>query len=256
MQAKVLRVLEGQSFRRVGGVKKPPGKLSRRQPAGPVRRRNLRAARRRNPAAKDPVIDLIYAGSQTTAVPRTFVPANRGVHAQALAQLGYRSLGRHEIPDHVAALRELASRRPFMDLGRVGIHGYSWGGYFALRAMLVAPEVYHVGVSSAPILEFASGLPQPVEPYMGLPQNNREGYEYASNLRLAGNLRGKLLLTIGTSDVITPFAHTMKMVEALVRGGKPYDLVVLPEQNHVLTGASLEYWRDAVRRYFVEHLKP
>lgn len=231
-----------------------------------------------DPARKYPAIDLIYAGAQSTFVPRTFIPGPRAIQAQALAQLGfvvfivdargtpgrgkafqdvaYHSLGRHEIPDHVAALRGLTASRPYIDLNRVGVHGYSWGGYFALRAMLLAPEVYHVGVSSAPIVEFASGMPQPIEPYMGLPQDNPDGYEYASNLKLAGNLKGKLLLTIGTSDVNTPFAHTIKMVEALVRAGKPHDLVVLPEQNHVLTGAGLEYWRDAVRRYFVEHLKP
>ena len=63
---------------------------------------------------------------------------------------------------------------------------------------------------------------------MGPPDNNKEGYEYASNLRIAGNLKGKLLLLHGTSDLSAPFSNNMRMVDALIRAGKPYDLVVLP----------------------------
>ena len=91
---------------------------------------------------------------------------------------------------------------------------------------------------------------------MGQPQNNKEGYKYASNLRLAGNLKGKLLLIQGTSDTADPFSHTMKMVEAFIRAGKPYDLIVLPEQGHRYSGAVRTYVREAIRRNFQEHLKP
>ena len=87
----------------------------------------------------------------------------------------------------------------------------------------------------------------------GSPHNNKERYEYASNLRLAGNLKGKLLLIHGTSDRIS---GTMKMVEALIRAGKPYDLIVFPGQGHGYTGKNRTYRREAVRRYFQEHLKP
>ncbi len=76
-----------------------------------------------------------------------------------------------------------------------------------------------------------------VEPYMGLPENNPEGYVYGSSFRLAANLKGKLLLIHGTSDVNAPFPATMKMVEALVRAGT-YDLIVLPEQSHGFSGTS------------------
>ncbi len=96
------------------------------------------------------------------------------------------------------------------------------------------------------------------ETVLGLPQKNKEGYEYASNLRLASNLNGKLLNIHGTSDVNAPYSETMKMVEALIRAGKPYDLIVMPEQSHgsLRVGTSGTYWRDALRRYFQEHLKP
>ncbi len=229
-----------------------------------------------DPNKKYPVIELIYAGPQITHVPRTFVYWGGEAEDQALAQLGfivvnvdgrgtpergkqfqdvvYGNFGRHEIPDHVAALKQLAERRPYMDLSRVGIYGHSWGGYFAIRAMLLAPDVYHVGIARAPSVDVA--FEAYYEPYMGLPQKNKEGYEYASSLPFVGNLKGKLLLVHGTSDINVPFSHTMKMVEALIRAGKPYDLVILPEQPHGLSTAGYRYWLDALRRYFQEHLKP
>ena len=234
-----------------------------------------------DPNKKYPVIEYIYAGPQVDLWPYTFtIDGQLGMAklAPALAQLGfivfgldargtphrgkefqdvvYGNLGRYEIPDHVAALQQLAEKRPYMDLSRVGIYGYSWGGYFTLRALLLAPDVYHVGVAGAPVADGSKA--GSVEVLMGLPQKNKEAYEYASSLRLARNLKGKLLLIIGTSDRNTPFSETMKMVEALIRAGKPYDLLVFPEKNHfnARVGTSGRYMQEAIRRYFQEHLKP
>ncbi len=231
-----------------------------------------------DPNKKYPVIDSIYAGPQLTAVPRTFISNWFGVvDAQALAQLGfivfkvdgrgtpergkafqdvvYGNIGRHEIPDHVAALKQLAEKRPYMDLKRVGIYGGSGGGYSTIRAMLLAPDVYHVGIARNADGERSDHSYAEVV-YMGLPKNNKDGYEYGSNIRLAENLKGKLLLIQSTADPHGTFAWTMKLVEAFIRAGKPFDLIVLPEQGHGLTGASRTYVFEAVRRYFQEHLKP
>ncbi len=228
-----------------------------------------------DPNKKYPVIERIYAGPQIAYVHRRFTDVGdpnlyalaqlgfiifmvdgRGTpeRGKAFQDVGYGNFGRHEIPDHVAALKQVAATRPYMDLSRVGIFGHSWGGYFAIRALLLAPDVYHVGVASAPAV--GEGMEAYIEPYMGLPQKNKEGYAYLSNLPLAGNLKGKLLLIHGTSDISVSFSHTMKMVEALIRVGKPYELVVLPEIPHGFVGTSDRYWRDAIRRYFQEHLKP
>ena len=231
-----------------------------------------------DPSRRYPIIEIMYPGSQTTAVPRDFVSNFWGVQAQALAQLGfvtfivdargqpgrgkafqdvvYKAIGRNEIPDHVATIRQLGAARPYMDLSRVGVHGYSWGGYFTLRAMLLAPDVYHVGVSGSPVVELESVAWVPVEPYMLKPSENPEGYAYASNLTIADRLAGKLLITIGTADVNTPFAQTMRMAEALIRADKPFDLLVLPDQSHGLQGQSMTYFQNAMARYFVEHLEP
>ena len=230
-----------------------------------------------DPKRKYPVIEVIYASSRNTIVPRAFTayPNYRGL-APALAQLGfitfmvdargtperskafrdvvYGSWARHEIPDHVATLMQLAEKRPYMDLTRVGIVGQSMGGYFATRALLLAPDVYHVGVASAGPAEARDVGAT----FIGPPGTIKEGYEHASNLRLAANLRGRLLLIHGTSDDTTPFSETMKMVAELIRANKHFDLLVMPGQGHSLweLDGSAPYWREAIRRYFQEHLKP
>ena len=165
----------------------------------------------------------------------------------------YGNIGRHEIPDQVAALKQLAAERPYMDRNRVGVWGESAGGYSAIRAMLQAPDVYHVGVAWNPDVDrYDHGGDVP---YMGLPEKNKEGYEYGSNTRLAGDLKGKLLLIQSTADPHS-FAGTIKLVDTFIQAGKPYDLLVLPNQGHYVSGTSLTYMQEAIRRYFQEHLKP
>lgn len=226
-----------------------------------------------DPDKRYPIIQLVYGGARIAqAVRRGFIPVLHDRWAHELAQLGfitffvdprgtahrgkafqdvfYANIGSPEkTADYVAALEQLAAKRPYMDLGRVGIMGHSTGGYYALRAMLLAGDIYDVGVASAAP---ADGSVSPWEYYMGLPQNNKVGYELASNLPLANNLDGRLLLIVGTNDVL--FSRTMKMVDALIRANKHFDLVLLPEKGHSLRLSP--YWREAIRRYFQEHLKP
>jgi dipeptidyl aminopeptidase/acylaminoacyl peptidase len=221
---------------------------------------------------KYPVLDQIYAGFQTTWVSRTFA-GEMGAQAQAFANLGFivfcvdargtpdrgkefqdvvfRNVGRNEIPDHVTVLKQLAKARPYMDMARVGVFGGSFGGYYTIRAMLQAPEVFQVGVALAPITDFRQAGVGALM-LLGAPEDNKEAYEFASNLRMAGRLKGHLLLIHGTSDVNVPFAATMQMIDALERAGKPYDLVVLPDQGHVPTA----YYEEALKGYLVEHLNP
>jgi dipeptidyl aminopeptidase/acylaminoacyl peptidase len=222
-----------------------------------------------DPSRKYPVVEFIYSDFQHVVTPKTFASSFQFYSGAPikLAQLGFITIavdargtpgrgkkflddafgnwGRREIPDHVAVLRHLAEKRPYMDMERVGIHGYSWGGYFALRAMLLAPDVYRVGVAGA----------GPVRGWVGRPEPGREEYEYSSNLPLAGNLRGKLLLIHATSDVNVPFSATMQVADALIRAGKFFDLIVIPEEGHPL-GPRAGYVEEAMRRYFVDNLRP
>jgi dipeptidyl aminopeptidase/acylaminoacyl peptidase len=224
---------------------------------------------------KYPVIEQIYGGPQTVNVPKAF--AQTGFGEQAMAQLGfitlildargtpergkafqdvvYRNFGKNEIPDHAAAIKQLGATRPYMDLSRVGIYGGSWGGYMSIRALVLAPETYHAAVATFAVGDLYDHNALAIEPYMGLIQENREGYEYASSLRSMSNLKGDLLLMAGTSDVNATFSASMKVIEALTRAEKPYSLRVFLEQNHSLTGIA-DYWRETQRRYFEQHLRP
>ncbi len=230
-----------------------------------------------DPSRSYPVLDLQYMGNFVHSTPRTFMGTWLGDEAQALTQLGflvyvvdargtpgrskafqdwtYNNVGKIEVPDHVATLKQLAERHPYMDTSRVGITGYSWGGYFTLRALLTAPDVFHVGVSGAPVVDFIAAS-RPIEPYMGLPQDNPTGYEQGSNVLLADRLEGKLLLHIGTVDVNVTFNHAMRMVDSLIKANKFFDLLVMPEEAHGLTPPAMDYYREARARYFMEHLKP
>jgi dipeptidyl aminopeptidase/acylaminoacyl peptidase len=229
-----------------------------------------------DPAKKYPVLDYIYNGPQTVWVERTF-NGPLGQLPLAFAQLGYVVLvvdgrgtpergkafqdvvyghfGRDAISDHVAALEQLATARPYMDRARVGVFGASFGGYMTVRAMLQAPDVYHVGVASAPVYDMTD-LPDFIERYMGMPEDNPKGYEEASCSHLASRLKGKLLIIHGSRDVNAPFAGTMKMMGAFIAAGKTVDLQVLPDQTHFPHGASRAYGLDAIRRYLAEHLRP
>lgn len=233
-----------------------------------------------DPSKKYPVIEVIYGGPWISERVRcTFIPQGYQPIALELAQLGfitfwvdgrgtpergkefqdvvYGNIGRTEIPDHTAALQQLAEKRPYVDLNRVGIFGHSFGGYLAARALLLSPDVYHVAVSSAPAIDWEEISFHEIEPCLGLPQKNQERYDYASNLWLASNLRGKLLLIHGTSDAVSFFSQTMKMVDALIRADKQFDLLVLPDRDHSIhRKPDNTYWREAIRRYFQEHLKP
>ena len=228
-----------------------------------------------DPSKKYPIIDALYAGPQISWVPRTFL-AGRTRYNQALAELGaivvtldargtiergkafqdvmYGNFGRYEIPDHAAALKEVAATRPYIDMSRVGVVGSSWGGYFTIRALLTAPDVFHVGVAFAPGVLPEDTFAATQEPYMDLPQNNRDGYAHGSNLPFAGNLKGKLLVIHGTSDLQAPYSGTMKLAEAFIRAGKFFDLIVMPGMIHEIHGIDVGYWFDAEARYLSEHL--
>lgn len=163
-------------------------------------------------------------------------------------------LGQFEVADQVVVLKQVAATRPFMDLTRVGVLGASYPGFMTTRAMLLAPDVYRAGVAIDAISDMAAHWRN--EGLLGPPETNRAAHEYASNLRLAGELKGRLLLIHGTSDMDVPISHTIRMVDALIRAGKPYDLLILPEQPHVASGISRTYMQEAIRRYLQEHLKP
>lgn len=231
-----------------------------------------------DPNKRYPVIDHLYGGPQVPMVTHHF---GLGEDYQkrldrALAQLGYivisvdargtperskafhdevyRNWGRHEIADHVAAIRQLAQRHTFIDLDRVGVWGHSWGGYFTIRALAQAPEMFHVGVALAPGTDPYDLIIY--EPYLDLPTRAKAAYDYASLYPWAARITGKLMLLAGTADPIC-YSNTLEMVHYLIQAGVDHELVVLPEGYHAYLGdANEDYFIRKLVKHFEMHLKP
>jgi dipeptidyl aminopeptidase/acylaminoacyl peptidase len=206
-----------------------------------------------DPTRKYPVIDAIYPGPQVSRTRKDFGSAVFDLfEAQTLAELGFvvmtvdgrgtphrskpfldHAYGRldraSDLDDHIAALRQLASRYPYMDLDRVGIDGVSGGGYAAAHAVLAYPEFYKVAVAAEGNHDARTYLTLWGETFDG-PVGDH--YDFASNLPLAARLRGKLLLMHGDMDDNVSPSLTLKLVDALVKANKDFDLLILPNGNH------------------------
>lgn len=177
--------------------------------------------------------------------------ANRGLAFEsAIAD----RMGTVEVDDQVAAVREMA-KLPWIDAGRVGIYGWSYGGYLTCMALMRAPEVFKVGVSGAPVTDWDGYDTGYTERYMGTPRSNPEGYRDSSVLSHVADLRGKLLLVHGMVDENVHFRHTARLIVALTEADKDYDLLLFPEERHMPRDAKgMEYQERRVLEYFEREL--
>ncbi len=150
------------------------------------------------------------------------------------------------LADQSAALGALGARFPELDLTRVGIHGWSFGGYFTAMAVMRAPEVFHVGVAGAPPVDWRDYDTHYTERYMGMPEENAEGYERANVLTYANSLRRPLLVMHGTADDNVYFVNSLKLVDALTRAGRPVTFVPLGGQTHMVADEALS--KETYRR--------
>ncbi len=223
-----------------------------------------------DPSRKYPVLEQIYTGPQGFFVPKTFAAYRN--NAQSTAELGfivvmidgmgtagrskafhahaYKNLGGAGIDDHIAVLRQMATKYPYMDLTRVGLWGGSAGGYDSAHAMLTHPEFYKVAVSISGNHDHRMDKAWWNELWMGYPVSKE--YKEQSNVTMAGNLKGKLLLIHGDMDDNVHPAATMQLVNALILANKNFDLLIVPNQGH---GESTNPY--IIRRrwdYFVQNL--
>lgn len=146
-------------------------------------------------------------------------------------------MGTVEIADHVEVLQWLAQEKPYIDLSRVAIHGWSYGGYLSLMGLAQRPDVFKVAVAGAPVTSWGLYDTGYTERYMGAPQDNPQGYRRGSVLSYVGQLpadQNRLLIVHGLMDENVHFAHTSQLLAALVKAGKPYQLQVYPAERHSL----------------------
>ena len=182
---------------------------------------------------------------------------NRGMAGRGLefeAHLN-RRMGTIEVDDQSAAVEQLVSEG-LADVERVGVYGWSYGGYMTVMSMLRRPELFKVGVAGAPVSDWDGYDSGYTERYMGTPQNNAEGYREGSLLTHADKLEGQLLLIHGGVDENVHFRHTARLITALTAADRDYDLLMFPEERHMPRDqAGLEYQERRVARYFERHLR-
>jgi dipeptidyl-peptidase-4 len=159
------------------------------------------------------------------------------------------------LDDQVAGLKALGRRFPEMDLERVGIVGWSFGGYLSALAVLKRPDVYKAAVAGAPVVDWLDYDTHYTERYLGLPDGDPAGYKEGSLLAYAANLERPLLLIHGTADDNVYFRHTLKLAEALFRAGKEFELLPLPGLTHMVPDpvVTQRLWSRIVG-HFQEHL--
>lgn len=138
------------------------------------------------------------------------------------------------LEDQIDALSELGKSHPELDLSRVGITGWSFGGYFTCMATMRRPDVFKCGVAGAPVADFADYDTYYTERYLGLPSENSEGYQACNVLTWAKDLSVPLLLIHGTADDNVYFMHSLKICDALTRAGKSFEFLPLTGFTHAV----------------------
>jgi dipeptidyl-peptidase 4 len=159
------------------------------------------------------------------------------------------------LADQVAGLRALGAKYAELDLSRVGIYGWSFGGYFAAMAVLREPEVFRAGVAGAPVTDWLDYDTHYTERYLGLPSQNERGYEASSVLTYAKELRRPLLIVHGTADDNVYFLHSVRLADALFRAGRDFDFLPLSGLTHMVPDPVVTrslYTRIA--EYFLAHV--
>ncbi|MFF9402607.1 prolyl oligopeptidase family serine peptidase [Streptomyces sp. NPDC014744] len=152
----------------------------------------------------------------------------------------YRGFSEVTLEDQVAALHALAARHPDLDLGRVGIRGWSYGGYLSAMAVLRRPDVFHAAAAGAAPTDFRYYDTAYTERYLGLPQENPEVYERDSLIPDAAALSRPLLLVTGLADDNVHPSHTLRLSQALTDAGRPHQLLALPGVTHMTPGGTRE----------------
>lgn len=229
---------------------------------------------------KYPIIEYVYPGPQTESVNKTFskgmdridrlaqlgfvvvTMGNRGGHparSKWYHNYGYGNLRDYGLADKKATVEQLADRFTFIDRNKVGIHGHSGGGFMSTAAMLVYPDIFKVAVSNAGNHDNSVYNRWWSEKHHGVKENISDkgdttfSYMIDKNPDLAKNLKGKLLLIHGEIDNNVHPANTLRVVNALIKANKRFDMLILPTQRHGF-GDMNEYWFWRTADYFSKYL--
>ena len=224
---------------------------------------------------KYPVIVYLYNGPHLQLVTNSF-PASGNLWYEFMAQKGYviftmdgrgssnrglkfeqaifRSAGETEMKDQIKGVEYLKSL-PYVDAQKMGIHGWSYGGFMTTSFMLKHPEIFKVGVAGGPVIDWNMYEIMYTERYMDSPKTNPEGYKKANLLDKVQNLKGNLLMIHGAQDNVVVWQHSMKFLKAAVDHGVQLDYFVYPGHEHNVIGKDRVHLMQKVTDYFDEYLK-
>ena len=149
----------------------------------------------------------------------------------------YKNLGKYEIEDQIAAAQWIGSQS-YVDAGRIGIFGWSFGGYMASLAMTKGADVFKVGIAVAPVTTWRYYDTIYTERYLQTPQENPQGYDENSPINFAGLMKGKYLLIHGTADDNVHYQNAVEMAEALIQKNKEFEFMTYPDKNHGIYGGN------------------
>ena len=228
-----------------------------------------------DPNKKYPAIIYVYGGPHAQMLSNNFRYAARGWDIY-MAQLGYvmltvdnrgsenrglefenctfRQLGTEEMKDQMEGVKLLKSL-PYVDANRLGVHGWSFGGFMTTNLMLTHPDVFKVAVAGGPVIDWKYYEVMYGERYMDTPESNSEGYKNADLKQKAGNLKGRLELIIGGNDPTCVPQHTLSFIRACIDKGTHPDLFIYPGQGHNMVGRDRVHLHEHITRYFEDFLK-
>jgi len=228
-----------------------------------------------DPAKKYPAVVYVYGGPgirnveesyDYSARPWEYYMANKGYVLFVLDNRGssdrgfafesatYKHLGREEMKDQLKGV-DFLKKLPYVDADRLGVHGWSFGGFMTTSLMCTYPDVFKVGVAGGPVIDWKYYEVMYGERYMSTPQENPEGYEDSSLLPKAKNLKGRLQVIFGYNDPTCVPQHTLSFMSACIEAGTQPDLFTYPGQGHNMAGHDMVHLHDRITRYFEDFLK-
>jgi dipeptidyl-peptidase 4 len=230
-----------------------------------------------NPSRRYPILFFVYGGPNSQTVldswggtnylwytmlnEKGYLVAsvdNRGTGGRGrdFRKITYGKIGVIETHDQAAAARAIGGW-PYVDPTRMGIFGWSYGGFMSLNALFGAPDVYSMGIAVAPVTHWKFYDNIYTERYNGLPQQNQAGYDAGSPLTHVDGLRGRLLLVHGTGDDNVHYQNSESLINALVAANKPFSMMSYPNRNHgIFGGNTTVHLREMLTRFIDDNLGP
>ena len=228
-----------------------------------------------NPSRKYPTVIYVYGGPHAHNVDARwhygsrswetymaqkgyvlFILDNRGSENRGLKfeQATFRQLGQIEMQDQMKGV-EFLRTLPYIDTDRLGVHGWSFGGFMTITLMTNHPDVFKVGVAGGPVIDWKWYEVMYGERYMDTPQTNPEGYEKTSLIQQAKNLKGKLQIITGYNDETVVPQHCLSFIAECIKEGTQPDLFVYPGEPHNMRGHQSVHLHERITQYFEDYLK-